>query len=283
MFYGEEILTRSMSETKILDKQGKVWQYHSRSDAHSKAACWAILFDLLANCELLAKHALEKKVGFGINHTMHDWALNRDKDLDLVICTPANGKYLSGTFVDFVVKYGIKLTDEEKLVLKSLPQLLMCEVGTSFVALEAKACMTEHVKALPRLYDELTSSHQTIHGDTKNTIAVGFVMINTADSFISPGRNARSSQDGGMFVTEHKQPFAAQRVYEKTGQLGRRTKIEDIGFDAIGITFMKCKNDGSQIKIDKSIYTNLKIDSTFSYGKMIERIKSLYSVTFNQI
>ena len=57
------------------------------------------------------------------------------------------------------------------------------------MALEAKACMTEFGKARPRLYDELNSSHLTIHGDTNSAIAAGFALVNAAESFVSPLRN----------------------------------------------------------------------------------------------
>jgi hypothetical protein len=283
MYYGEEILVRTMSATAITDATGKTWQYHSRSDAHSKVACWAILFDLLLNCELLQRHVQGSKVGFGINHTMHDWSQNRDKDLDLVICTPQNSKYSDISFSSLAETYQIQLTPNERNILDSFPPLFRCEVGTSLIAVEAKACMTEHVKARPRLYDELTSSHQTIHGDTKNSIAVGFIAINTASNFVSPGRNVHIADGGAMLVSEHKQPYATKQVYEKMEQLGRRTRIEDAGFDAIGITLMTCRNNGSQIELDRDIYNVLRIDNTFSYGKMIERVKSFYSSAFAQI
>ena len=47
---GPGILARSMSTPRITDKFGNAWQYHSRSDQHSKVACWALLFDLLHQC-----------------------------------------------------------------------------------------------------------------------------------------------------------------------------------------------------------------------------------------
>jgi hypothetical protein len=49
--------------------------------------------------------------------------------------------------------------------------------------------MTEHMKARPRLYDELNSSHDAVHGSAEMAIAAGFVMINLADEFISPEMN----------------------------------------------------------------------------------------------
>jgi len=85
---GPKILAKSMSTPQVTDQFGNLWQYHSRSDQHSKVACWALLFDLLHHCPLLRHHIKVGKIGFGINHEMRDFKNNRSKDLDLVICTP---------------------------------------------------------------------------------------------------------------------------------------------------------------------------------------------------
>ena len=66
--FGESIVARTLQTPRVKDKAGNVWQYHSRSDRHSKVACWAILFDLLRTSPLLREHAAVGKVGFGINH-----------------------------------------------------------------------------------------------------------------------------------------------------------------------------------------------------------------------
>jgi hypothetical protein len=47
--------------------------------------------------------------------------------------------------------------------------------------------MTSHIAALPPLHDELTSSHGIVH-DTPNALSVVFVMVNTAETFVSPGK-----------------------------------------------------------------------------------------------
>jgi hypothetical protein len=65
----------------------------------------------------------------------------------------------------------------------------LAEPATVPVAIEAKACMTEFRKARPLLYDELNSSHLTIHGDTNGAIAAALVIVNIATTFISPTRN----------------------------------------------------------------------------------------------
>jgi hypothetical protein len=85
---GPEILARTMTATRIPDQFGNLWQYHPRSDRHSKVACWAAFFDLLGTSALLHRHVAEGKVIFGVNHTMRDFKTRRKKDLDLVIARP---------------------------------------------------------------------------------------------------------------------------------------------------------------------------------------------------
>ena len=43
---GPEIVVNTLSASKIKDASGYVWQYNSRSDSHSKIACWAALVSL---------------------------------------------------------------------------------------------------------------------------------------------------------------------------------------------------------------------------------------------
>ena len=83
--YGPDILVRTLSQTSRADRYGNAWQYHSRSDHHSKVACWAILFDLLVKCPLLRRHVDDGLVGFGINHEMRDFVHDRKKNLDVVL------------------------------------------------------------------------------------------------------------------------------------------------------------------------------------------------------
>lgn len=88
---GLNILVRSLSADAITASSGRRWQYHPQSDRHSKIACWGIVFDLLQLSPQLRAHVLSGKVAFGINHTMTNFVANKNKDLDLVLCTPAPG------------------------------------------------------------------------------------------------------------------------------------------------------------------------------------------------
>src|SRR5262245_28911325 len=87
---GLDIIARTLSVPVAMGQEGTQWQYHGRSDRHSKVACWCILFDLLSTSSLLAKHVGQRKACFGINHTMGDFRMDRRKSLDLVVCTPGS-------------------------------------------------------------------------------------------------------------------------------------------------------------------------------------------------
>lgn len=240
--YGPEILARTLSIPVEMGAKGGRWQYHPRSDRHSKVACWGILFDLLHSSDVIAEHVRTSKLAFGINHEMVDFRLNRKKNLDLVLCSPGTPvpRKRYGSFWGLIERYGIQPSKKEQKLLDSLPDVPEAPVGTVRMALEAKAAMTAHVKALPRLYDELNSSHATIHGNTEVAIAVGLVMVNLAERFQSPGLNE---------VSRHRQPDDAIRVIKKVRELPRRAGPPEPGFDAIGITAVACANDGSEVEV----------------------------------
>ena len=170
--HGPSILVRTLTEPKRVDRHNNHWQYHSRSDHHSKVACWGIVFDLLRHCPLLRRHVEIGSVNFGINHEMRDFRNDRKKNLDLVLCTPATGGSSKRelTLAKMVSEYDIELSIDEREALDRLPLLKQTPVGSVHLAVEAKACMTAHQRALPRLYDELNSSHLTVHGASQLSV-----------------------------------------------------------------------------------------------------------------
>lgn len=278
--FGEAILARSISAARIKDAHGNVWQYHSRSDRHSKMACWAVLFDLLQTCALLRDQVAAGKVGFGINHEMRDYKQDRKKNLDLVLCTH-QGSVSELGFADYAEGCGVVLTPQEKALLEKLPKMRQAAVTNVLVALEAKACMTEHGKAVPRLHDELSSSHQTIHGDTGGAIAAGYVLINCAESFISPDRNRKRVRGGKFVVNSHKQPAAAEKSLAAIVKIPRRSMETQVGFDGVGVTMLRCANDGSDVAVDE--LANAKITDILKYESFVTRLAHLYATKFGAI
>lgn len=276
--HGPRILTRSLSKAAVKSKGStNVWQYHSRSDRHSKIACWCILLDLMLEADLLRRHFKDGILAFGVNHEMSDFRMNRKKNLDLVVSTPRTQELSAGrTFSDLVAKYDIVLTEDEHELLVGLPPLSEAPVGMVRIALEAKACMTEHIKALPRLHDELNSSHRAIHGSANHAIAVGFAMINAADSFISSDRNKFDLDKYPAQITSHKQPHAIQRTLEKLEEIPRRSKETEEGFDAFGALVVDAKNDGSPVTVSSQPPAP-QPDDIFEYEAMIRRTADLYA------
>jgi hypothetical protein len=276
---GPDIIARSISAARIPDQYGNVWQYHSRSDRHSKIACWVIAFELMQRCELLREHLASGKVVLGVNHTLRDFQTQRKKDLDLVIAEPTSEptRRRTRSFVEMANGFGVVLSDEQQRILTSLPVGVEAPVGSVLLAMEAKACMTAHVRALPRLHDELDSSHQTTHGNSERALAVGFVMVNASDTFRSPDMNKFDLSTHVANVNHHRQPDDTIRVIEKIREIRRRSGGSATGFDALGVMVVEMANDGSPMRhVDKP-------DPVFTYSQMVQRAAHEYSAAFARL
>ena len=72
---GPRILARTMSvPTAGAGKPfrfGNLWQYHSRSDRHSKVACWGLVLDLLGDCPLLRDLPADACFYFAHSYAVH--------------------------------------------------------------------------------------------------------------------------------------------------------------------------------------------------------------------
>lgn len=279
---GPQILTRTMSIPTVADRHGNVWNYHSRSDRHSKVACWGIVFDLMRSSPLLRQHVRTGRAGFGINVQIKDFQHDRSKDLDLVICQPASeSRRKARTLASLAEHWRIHLTSGERAELEALPDLRECDVGNVLMALEAKACMTAHQRALPRLYDELNSSHLTVHGAHDLAIAAGFVMINIAEKFLSPSLNRKNRATEPDWSAEP-QPKSANITIDKVKQLPRRSQTGISGYDALSIVVVECFNDGSLVRVHTGAPSPQPND-TYHYSSMIDRIGGIYASRFGQL
>jgi hypothetical protein len=277
---GPKIIAASLSVAHPRGPSKALWQYHSRSDRHSKVACWAVLFDLLQQSRLMRSHAATGKIIFGINHKLTDFATGRDKVLDLVIARPS-GQATKETLTDLATRYGIVLDASQTAKLTALPDLYRAPVGAVLMALEAKAAMTEHVKALPRLYDELNSSHLTTHGASNQALAVGLVMVNVSSTFVSPDLNKTLGQ--AQVISQHKQPAAAAAVVAKVREIPRRTGGSAHGYDGLGIVVVSAQNDGTTPFGLVSALPAPPPGDMFHYDNMVTRVANEYDTTFKNI
>jgi hypothetical protein len=284
---GPEIIVSTISATKITDASGYVRQYNSRSDSHSKVACWAVLFDLLVSSPTLARQVRDGSVVFGINETLTDWRTNREKNLDLVLARPTGTTWSRArhqySFARLAELWKIELSAEQRSVLADLPDIQEGEVGALLMALEAKATMTAHVRALPRLFDELTSSHSTVHGASNNALSVGLAMVNIADIFVSSDRNKGLGPNGRPTqVSRHRQPKDAERVMGKLHEIARRSRPGEEGFDALGIVTIDFHNDGSSARLVTGPPSPPTGD-LYSYASTVTRIAHEYDARFAHI
>jgi hypothetical protein len=276
-----DLLIESLSRPTVPDKYGNVWQYHSRSDKHSKVACWGIAIDLLLASNVLRRHAEDGRVVLGVNHRMRDFATGRAKRLDLVLARP-DGPPGRATFADLAERFDIHLDKEQRRLLDSLPVLRIAPVGAVLVALEAKATMTAHIRALPRLYDELNSSHLCVHGASRQALAIGFVMINAASTFASSDRNKHDLGTNPLVVSKEPQPRSLLRTLEKVAEIPRRSNLRENGFDGMGAVVVHGHNDGSAYRLVNSAPAP-RAGEAFHYDGMVTRMAHEYDTTFSGI
>ncbi|MGZ9140453.1 MAG: hypothetical protein ACXW38_11805 [Nitrospira sp.] len=180
-----------------------------------------------------------------------------------------------------VEDYQIALLDSERSLLQDLPVLERASVGGVLLALEAKACMTAHQRALPRLYDELNSSHLTVHGASEQAIAAGFAMINQATEYLSPDLN-KANRLAAHLWSRHDQPRDTDLVIAKVRQIPRRSRIGDEGYDALAISVIECTNDGRRVALVTSPPAP-RPGEIYHYASMIERLDHLYTTRFKEL
>ncbi len=236
-------------------------------------------FELMQRCDLLRAHLASGKVALGVNHTLRDFQTQRKKDLDLVIAEPSGEQAptKSRSFQELGEDYGVVLTAAQEQALTALPPASIAPVGSVLLAMEAKACMTAHVRALPRLHDELDSSHQTTHGNSERALAVGFVMVNVSDSFRSPDMNKFDLATHPPHVNRHRQPADAARVIEKVREIRRRSGGSSSGFDALGVMVVDMANDGTPVRVVDVP------DPVFPYSQMVQRAAHEYAAAFARL
>jgi len=242
---GQDILVRTMSVPTRRGVSSQEWQYHSRSDAHSKIACWTLLFDLLTECDAARRLAARGELGFGINHVVVG-PINKTLDLVLTRVAPNRPPRQRTTFAQLADKYSICLSAEDVGLLDQLP-LVESDVSEDYsevvVALEAKACMTEHVKSLPRLHAEILATGYLAKRAMPRCIAVSYTLVNAAASFVTPSGLGKRNV--------HKQPESASGVLDMIASAIplSRDMHNLLGYDVVGTTVVRCANDGSPVAL----------------------------------
>lgn len=175
--------------------------YHPRSDAHSNAICMAILGDLVAQCDPLARRAREGELVAQLNHTV---VVNHQRwNIDLALGPPADRA----------------VAPPDGQPIRFAPPSLI------EVAMEAKGVMTEHGKARHNRLRDLQAFHNHAHVYNRKVVAVGIVVVNLADVYWSP---TRSEDD----VTHHSN---MGRLGKETIDLFRNLPLRNADSDGPGL------------------------------------------------
>ena len=239
-------------------KTGLVYRYHPRSDAHSVALCEAIVEDLLRVCPTLRDQAERRLLVYGINCKIENPMTKKRKTLDLAIGLPSaadRAREINGVIVK-------------------------AEIETPLFSCEAKTVMTEHGKSKPRVYDELSSSHEIIHQGWPDAIATGITVVNIADTFVSPLRNQRPGAP--LDVTTHKQPKAAGDMVRHLRGLQLRNEAGKVGFDAYASVVIECNNQKTPVKL----WTESPAPQTGEvdhYGTLLARVSRFWTERFSTL
>lgn len=197
-----------LSNNHHKDKLGYTYNYHPRSDAHSKALAEFIWADLLVASPEMKSDYLSKRIAYEVNYK-YTWPKSRKaKTIDLA----------------FLRRHPL-------------------ENDSVLVSCELKAVMTEHGKSEPRVFDELSSSHEIVHEGDQDALALGLTTVNIAPTFVSPLRQ-RQKSPAPLDVTIHKQPHAAESMVNHLRGLPQRDGPGSVGFDAYCTFVVDCDNQG---------------------------------------
>lgn len=168
--------------------------------------------------------------------------------------------------------YGVVMSDAERAVLDALPVIeedRAEDVSEVAIALEAKACMTEHVKSLPRLHAEILATGYLAKKAKPNCITASYSLVNAAETFRSPG--AKRSEN------VHSQPGDARRVIDMIATaIPRANETQQYGYDVVGVTSVVCRNDGSPVTLASGGRAAPRVDEHIHYAQMINDLCSAY-------
>jgi hypothetical protein len=153
--------------------------YHPRSDKHSNALGEAIVTDLVSTCDLLAERAAAGEVVYRLNFDLIYGTAEWNVDVVLGTPPPGTGPPPPG-----------------ELILRATPSSVQ-------IAIELKAVMTEHRKAVKNRKRDLEAHHEHVHNYNPQAIAGGVLVINASDTFQSPLRQGLTRHSNVGKLVQH--------------------------------------------------------------------------------
>jgi hypothetical protein len=230
------------------------YHYHPRSNAASVLLAKLVMEDIYASSKNVQDRVARREAAYGVNIPFRFPDTGEEKRLDLAIGIP----------------------DEPVLVDDpALPLPLTRSLRRVFVAVEAKAAMTEHIGAKPRLWDELSSSHEIVHRGDQQAIAAGVTVVNISDVFVSPLRQRPGEP---LVANRHNQPHDAEDLLRHLRRLRIRDAIGEVGFDAYCHIVVKTDNvTGCELWTE---YPAPQVGDPDHYDTFVSRLADLFDRRF---
>lgn len=177
--------------------------YHPRSDKHSNALGLCVVRDLVEHCPAVRRRAEAGDLVYSLNFPLLSGTA--EWNVDLVLGQPAMGS---------------TTRPKSGEIARTVP-------STVQVAIEFKAVMTEHRKAVKNRKRDFESHHDHVHRYDDRAIAGGLLVINASPIFKSPLRPE---------TTVHRHPI--RLVTHCVGEMRAvavRSRPGEVGLDAKGV------------------------------------------------
>lgn len=224
--------------------------YHPRSDKHSNALANAIVLDLIEFCPTIRSKAAKGEFVYDLNVTL--MAGTSEWNCDLVLGAPPLGPF--------------EPPEPMHSIRKSAPSRIE-------IAIELKAVMTEHRKAVKNRKRDLEAHHEHVHNYRDDAIAGGVLIVNAASSFRSPLRPD---------VTTHRNPDGlVNHCLKELRAVAVRGGNRGYGLDAKCAIVVTCDN----IMLDTCNFVTTPpappVSDPLHYDAFIRTICELYSRRFS--
>ncbi len=222
--------------------------YHPRSDKHSNCLSQCIVGDLIEHCQTIREQAARDKIVYDLNFTLVTGTATWN--VDLVLGEPAPGQ----------------------LTRQPGDQISRTRPSTVQIAIEIKAVMTEHRKAVKNRKRDFEAHHDHVHRYNERTIAGGLLIINGAATFKSPLR---------LGITQHRQPDSLVRhCVEEMRAVAQRNQIHGIGLDAKSVIVVDVNNQDIGSARYLSGGASPLVGDPMHYDAFIQKICALYRERF---
>ncbi len=187
--------------------------YHPRSAKHSNSLSCCVVGDLLSRCPVIRSQAAAGDLVFSFNFDLLTGTAAWNVDLVLGTPSPADRQAVSDG------------------------EMRQAPTSTVRIAIEHKAVMTEHRKAVKNRKRDFEAHHEHVHRYSSSVIAGGILIVNGSSTFKSPSprrnyqasgsqgtrRALHRSDEGGLAETGHGIRFGGE------GGCRRRPRQRELG------------------------------------------------------